>query len=349
MKKLPLSIQTFSEMIEEQYLYVDKTQYILELMTSGKFFFLSRPRRFGKSLLVSTLKEVFAGNQELFKGLFIYDKIDWKPYPVIHLDLSRVSSDDEHVLKQSLLSSLNTVARDFDITLAEKFLKDRFFELIHTLYNTIRQKVVVLVDEYDKPIIDFVDDIERAGKNKNVLKNFYGVLKGCDQYLQFVLLTGVSKFSRVSVFSDLNNLNDITLSSQYATLLGYTQKELEHYFADYIEQLCREKHLSTEQLLSKIREWYNGYSWNGQERVYNPVSILNLFEKKTFRNYWFATGTPAFLIALIKQTQYDVTEFEYQHVPDLVFDSYDITNMNVFSLLFQTGYLTITDIQEKRS
>lgn len=330
-------------------MYVDKTPQILPLIQTGKYIFLSRPRRFGKSLLVSTLKEIFSGNKELFNGLFLYDKIDWSSYPVIHLDISRLSNDNETVLTQSLLATLDTLARDFSITLSAPFLKDRFFELIRTLHATTQKQVVVLIDEYDKPIIDFVEDIDQATRNRDVLKDFYGILKSSDQYLRFVFITGVSKFSRGSIFSDLNNLNDITLDSQYATLLGYTQEELEGYFDNRLDHLSQEKNLSKEQLLAKIRDWYNGYSWNASDRVYNPVSILHVFAKKMFRNYWFATGTPTFLVSLTKQTQQDVAEFACQRVADLVFDSYDITNMNIFALLFQTGYLTVTDVQEKTS
>lgn len=333
-------------MIEDQYLYVDKTRHILELLNAGKYIFLSRPRRFGKSLLVSTLKEIFSGNKELFQGLFIYDKIDWQTYPVIHLDLSRVSCDDDKILKQSLISSLTSVACDFNITLSEKFLKDRFFELIKALYTTSQQKVVVLIDEYDKPIIDFAENPEQAKKNRNVLKDFYGILKGGDQYIRFVFLTGVSKFSRVSIFSGLNNLNDITLSSRYATLLGYTQEELESYFADYIQQYCKQRTLSQDHLLAKIRTWYNGYSWNGEDTVYNPVSVLKLFDEQKFGNYWFATGTPTFLIQLVKRMHTDITQFDNKIVSDILFESYDLDNMNILALLFQTGYLTITNMVE---
>ena len=343
MKKLPIGIQAFSEMINGNYLYVDKTRHITELITSGKYFFLSRPRRFGKSLLVSTLKEIFSGKKALFEGLYIYDKIDWNPHPVIHLDLSLIdySTDDE--LKTSLIHKLDSIRIEHQLSVDTHGFKAYFHNVIQGLYQKYG-KVVVLVDEYDKPIIDFVDAREKALKNRNLLRDFYSVLKGADEYLQFVFLTGVSKFSRVSVFSGLNNLNDITLAPQYATITGYTQDELNAYFDEYLHRFSQEERLQREQLLATIKDWYNGYSWNGKDTVYNPFSILKFFSEKQFRNYWFATGTPTFLIQLIHQKKTDITSLEQKRVSELLFDSYDIDRMDVLALLFQTGYLTITEI-----
>ncbi|MCP4700177.1 MAG: AAA family ATPase, partial [Gammaproteobacteria bacterium] len=230
MKKLPLGIQTFSKIIKNEGLYVDKTQLIAELIQSGEYFFLSRPRRFGKSLLVSTLSEIFSGNKTLFKGLYIHDKIEWQAHPVILIDFNGISYDDEEVFKISLLSFLDSIAAEYDLVLSKTFVKDRFAELIKKIHDKTNKKVVVLIDEYDKPIVDYVDDIEKAKKNREILRSFFGVLKHSDIFLRFVFLTGVSKFSRVSVFSDLNNLRDITLSKKFATLSGYSQPELESYF-----------------------------------------------------------------------------------------------------------------------
>jgi hypothetical protein len=346
MKKLPIGIQTFSEIIRENYLYVDKTPLIAALISSGKYLFLSRPRRFGKSLLVSTLKEIFSGNQELFRGLFIYDKLDWKAYPVIQIDFSAISYYNDEVFRKSLLSFLNAVAQDFQIVLTAEFLKERFAELIRKLSEQTQSKIVILVDEYDKPIVDYTDHLDQAVKNREILREFYSVLKSADVYLRFVFLTGVSKFSRVSIFSGLNNLEDITLSPRFATLTGYTQAELERDFAEYVHQFCEQDGLAKEELLGRIRRWYNGYSWNAKDTVYNPFSILNLFRNNTFSNYWFATGTPTFLIKLIKTLQLDTTEFENKKVAEMVFESYDLDRLNIFALLFQTGYLTITQIEK---
>jgi hypothetical protein len=347
MKKLPLGIQTFSKLIKNDYLYVDKTQHIANLIQAGNYLFISRPRRFGKSLLVSTLSEIFSGNKELFEGLYIYDQIEWQSYPVVVIDFNAISFNDEEIFKASLSSFLDDIAALYEVSLSKLFVKDKFAELIRKLYNKTGQKVVILIDEYDKPIVNYIDDLDKAAKNREILRDFFGVLKSSDAFLHFVFLTGVSKFARVSIFSDLNNLTDITLSPQFATLLGYTQDELESDFAQHIQNLCFELGIKKAQLLAKIKTWYDGYSWNGKDRMYNPFSILNLLAMQRFSNYWFASGTPTFLIKLIKRTQFEITEFENKKVSEIVFDSYNLENLNIFALLFQTGYLTITHVDKK--
>ena len=343
MKKLPIGIQTFSKIIKDNCVYVDKTRHIAELMESGDYFFLSRPRRFGKSLLVSTLSEIFSGNQALFQGLYIYDQIEWQPHPVIHIDFSGIDFSTGAELRKGLIELLDGFNADYQLGIEKRGFKAYFKKIIRALSER-KGKVVVLIDEYDKPIVDHIDDIEKSTKNREILRDFFGVLKSSDAFLRFVFLTGVSKFSRVSIFSDLNNLRDITLSKQFATLLGYTQTELESYFDNYIQTLCFELGIKKPQLLTQIKTWYNGYSWNAKDRLYNPFSILNLFAEQRFSNYWFATGTPSFLIKLIKKKQRDVTTFENQKISEIIFDSYNIENLNIFALLFQTGYLTITEI-----
>ncbi len=347
MKKLPTGIQTFSKIIKGNYLYVDKTQQILELIESGEYLFLSRPRRFGKSLLISTLSEIFSGNQELFQGLYIYDKIEWQSYPVIIIDFNLISNTNDEVFKTSLLSYLDEIAAEYEIILSKTLIKDKFAELIKKISKKTQQKVVVLIDEYDKPIVEHIDDIEKATKNREIMRDFFGILKSSDPFLRFVFLTGVSKFSRVSIFSELNNVRDITFSRQFATLLGYTQKELESNFEFYIQYLGTVLEIKKPVLLTKIKTWYNGYSWNAKDKMYNPFSILNLFVDQQFDNYWFATGTPTFLMKLIKKTELDTTQFENKKVSKILFDSYNIENLNIFALLFQTGYLTITEINQK--
>ena len=346
MKKLPIGIQTFAEIIQEEYPYVDKTRHIAELIQAGKYFFLSRPRRFGKSLLISTLRELFLGHQALFKGLFIYDKIAWQPHPVIEMDFSTFDQATEMELRESLSRSLDRINTIHQLDVDPQGFKTYFHTIISRLYEKYGKKVVILIDEYDKPITDWIDDMPKARIYQELLRDFYLVLKGSDRYLHFVLITGVSKFSRISVFSGLNNLQDITLSPQFATLLGYTQAELESYFAEHLHALATEQGLTLAQLLTHIKTWYNGYSWNAIERLYNPFSILNLLAQQRFSNYWFASATPTFLIKWIKNTQIDIVEFENKKVSDLVFDSYEIDNLNIFSLLFQTGYLTITHIEQ---
>ena len=347
MKKLPIGIQTFSKLIKDNCLYVDKTRHIADLIQAGDYLFFSRPRRFGKSLLVSTLSEIFAGNKELFQGLYIYNRIEWQPHPVIVIDFNGISFNNEDVFQASLSFFLDKVASKYDIVLKSPFIRDKFAELIEKISEKTQQKVVILIDEYDKPIVNYIDEIEKAAKNREVLRDFFGVLKYSDAFLRFVFLTGVSKFARVSIFSDLNNLRDITLSPQFATLLGYTQEELERDFEPQIQNLSLALGTTKTQLLEKIKTWYNGYSWNAKDRMYNPFSILNLFAGQRFSNYWFATGTPTFLIKLIRQTRQEVTELENKIVSEILFDSYNLDNLNIFALLFQTGYLTIAQIDQK--
>ncbi|MCP5053718.1 MAG: ATP-binding protein [bacterium] len=343
MKNLPIGIQTFAKMINGDFLYIDKTRDIYNLIsTGGHYYFLSRPRRFGKSLLVSTLKEIFSGNRELFKGLWIYDKIPWRKHPVVHLDFTQLSFKDSDTLESSITYHLDKIGAAHDIQLDAPDYKTRFALLIEKLSE--HGQVVILIDEYDKPIISHIEKQEIAEANRDVLKNFFGVLKGLDNYIRFVFLTGVSKFARVSVFSDLNNLNDITVDDSFSTLLGYTQDELTGYFSGHIDRLSKNAGVPREQVQEGLKLWYNGYSWDGKNFVYNPFSILNLFYKNQFSNYWFATGTPTFLINHIRSRDKNIMELDNVKVDDSVFESYDIDNLEVIALLFQTGYLTIKEI-----
>ncbi len=343
-------MQTFRHLIEGDYLYIDKTKEIYEFFAGGgKYYFLSRPRRFGKSLLVSTLKEIFSGNKKLFQGLWIHDKIDWKPSPVIHIDFLQINSKTPEKLEKSLGKILRTSGNALGINLDPKSdYKDLFRELIVGVGRKNKNGVVILVDEYDKPIIDHVGaaDKKTAKENRKILKNFYSTIKGSDEHLRFVLLTGVSKFSKVSVFSDLNNLRDITMSLDFATLMGYTDSELQHYFAAHIKTMADNLGVHRDKLLEKIRCWYNGYSWDGKNFLYNPLSILNLFAERRFENYWFSTGTPSFLINLTKEKNFSPEEFESTEADNSIFESFDIENMELVSLLFQTGYLTIKGKKE---
>ena len=344
MKDLPIGIQTFSKITQGNYLYVDKTKEIYDLLAKGgQYYFLSRPRRFGKSLLISTLKEIFSGNKELFKGLWIYDKIDWQPYPVIHIDFSKISFKTPDILEKSLTNKIKKIAQDYGITLTEDvYYKDGFAELIEKLAR--ENKVVILIDEYDKPIIDKIEKQDIALGNRDVLKEFYGVIKASDEFNRFAFITGVSKFSKVSVFSDMNNLVDITLDRKYAGLLGYTHEELLTYFHDYIRRVAQNE--SEEEWLQNIKAWYNGYSWDGETFLYNPYSILHLFKMERFDNYWFSSATPTFLINKIKAYRTPVEYLDNYEADGSIFESYDVDRMNVISLLFQTGYLTIKKVKE---
>jgi hypothetical protein len=340
-KKLPIGIANLREIITENYLYVDKTREIHQLITQGgKYFFLSRPRRFGKSLLISTLKELFSGNKNLFKGLWIENKIEWKTHPVLHIDFTKIAYQTADMLQKELSVMLFQRAKEAAIQLS----KDRtpvgqLEELIRGLAK--ENKVVILIDEYDKPIIDLLHDPHQAALNRETLKTFYSVIKAMDEYVRFAFLTGVSKFAKVSVFSGLNNLIDLTIDNQYAVLLGYTQSELEHYFKEWITAAAKVMNTSRKDLLSRIKDWYNGYSWNGTDFVYNPFSILNFFFKNQFHNFWFTSGTPTFLVKLLRHNQKPFSEYEKYECGADIFESFEIDRINPVSLLFQTGYLTI--------
>ncbi len=341
MKDLPIGIQEFSKLINGGFLYVDKTKHIYELINSASYYFLSRPRRFGKSLLLNTIKEVFFGNKELFKGLWIYDKIKWEKFPVIKISFSSVDYLNLG-LAEAIDNMLSGIADENNIELKQPSYSLKFGELIRKIAKDSR--VVILVDEYDKPIIDYINDIHIAEKNRKILKSFYSVIKDNDNYIRFFFVTGVSKFSHVSIFSDLNNLNDITLDENYSVIAGYTQQELEYYFAGYIRQLEKRYKQVFPDILLQIKKWYNGYSWDGINFVYNPFSILNFFFKKTFDDYWFRTGTPTFLTKLIKQKDYTIFDLENKVIYRGDLDKYEITSISLIPLLFQTGYLTIKKV-----
>jgi hypothetical protein len=341
MKKLPLGLQTFRTLIEDNYLYIDKTRQIYNLLQgSSRYFFLSRPRRFGKSLLLSTLKEIFLGEQSLFKDLWIYPHWEWKTYPIIYIDFSGLSYSNQDELKDTLNYLITENAKANHIHLTEKNYDKSFRELISKLAK--KEKVVILIDEYDKPLIDYIENKDIAAANRDILRNFYSAIKSADQYLRFVFITGVSKFSKVSVFSGLNNLTDITVDTNYSTLLGYTKDELIHYFSDRFAEFSQPK----SNVLKNITQWYNGYSWDGQNFLYNPFSILNFFEKKEFNNYWFSSGTPTFLIKLIKEKSFDIQSLTQLNVDHTILDSFDMDNIDIITLLFQTGYLTLKKIQK---
>ncbi len=339
MKKLGIGISDFKELIKGNYIYVDKTEYIYKLIDSGKYYFLSRPRRFGKSLLLSTIEYLFKGEKELFKGLYIEEKWKWEEtYPVIRIDFAKdiVRKEDykRRVIQELEKNYINNeieerIEREEDeVGLLEK--------LIISIYRRYSKRVVVLVDEYDKPILDVIEDKKEAEEVRKELKALYSVLKGLDKYIRFVLITGVSKFSKVSLFSGLNQLEDISLSKEYGNICGYTQEELEKNFKEYLEGVN----------LEEIREWYNGYSFLG-ERLYNPFDILLYLKRKVFKNYWYKTGTPSFLIKLIKRRRYDITKLENMVVREDILEKFDIEEIRIEALMYQTGYLTIKEVYER--
>ncbi|KAA0257654.1 ATP-binding protein [Deferribacter autotrophicus] len=333
MKKLPIGIQSFEEIRTGNWYYVDKTIFVKKLVDEGKFYFLSRPRRFGKSLFLDTLRYAFLGKRELFKGLYLEDNWDWDTkYPVIKISFGAGVIKDAENLFNRFNSLLIDIAKDYSISYEKKGVSEQFFEAIEKVAEKFDQKVVVLIDEYDKPILDRIEDRETAIEIREELKNFYSVLKDADEFLKFVFITGVSKFSKVSVFSGLNQLNDITLDAEYSTICGYTQHDLETVFFDRLEGVN----------LDEVRRWYNGYSWLG-ESVYNPFDILLYLDKGEFRPYWFETGTPTFLIKLLAEKRFNIIEAEHLDVSEKVLGSFDIDAIYPENLLFQTGYLTIKD------
>lgn len=335
--KYPIGIQDFRELRTGGYVYIDKTAYIHRLITTGKYYFLSRPRRFGKSLLVTTLKYLYQGQKELFSGLWIESQHDWKVHPVLHFSFSSIGHKTLG-LAPAFEAKIEDLANTHGIKLEKTVFDQKFAELIRKL--AIKEgKVVLLIDEYDKPLVDYIDNLEQADRNRDVLKSFFSVLKDSDPFLQLLLITGVSKFSKVSLFSDLNNLDDLTLAPDFTSLVGYSEEELSQYFDSEIKHLAHEMNITAESLRSDIRKWYNGYSWGEPKSIYNPFSILRFFRHKSFGNFWWETGTPTFLIKLLKK------EFQFQleqlEIGTDLLESYTLENLDWQSLLFQTGYLTI--------
>ncbi|MDR1557013.1 MAG: ATP-binding protein [Tannerellaceae bacterium] len=343
MKKLPIGIQSFTDLRTNGYLYVDKTPVISRMIESGKAFFLSRPRRFGKSLLISTLEAIFKGESVLFEGLYIYDKRDWThQHPVIRIDWTAIKHTTPEEIEQDMSAFLKSIAQTHGITLSREYASSRFDELITLLHRKTGEKVVVLIDEYDVPVLDAINrPSEEVSEIRQSLYAFYRVLKATDEHLQFVFLTGVSKFAGVSVFSALNNLNDITLNDKYASICGYTQQELETYFPEYIREVAEYTGMNTEDLADNIRTWYNGYSWDGKTTMYNPFSTLMFFENRQFGAYWFRTGTPTFLIHILKKRNRMEPILHSIRVGENIFDIYDPADIGEIPLLFQAGYLTI--------
>ena len=343
MKNLPIGIQTLTEIRRRNCVYVDKTQLVHQLVTTGKYYFLSRPRRFGKSLLISTIKELYLGNKAVFEGLWIHNNWDWsKKNPVLHFSFDAMSYK-QLGLEAAIIYELKQWAKHYKVRLTATDYKAQLNELIQKIARK-HSKVVLLIDEYDKPIIDFLEEgiLERGKANRDILREFYGVLKNADELLEFVFITGISKFSKISIFSHLNNLTDITLSKNYAAITGYTQSELEVYFDDYLKQCANDLQLSREKLLYHIKIWYDGYTWDGKTEMYNPFGTLNFLADRQFKNYWFATGSPNFLIKQMrKHTHFDV---ENSVVNNRILEKYDIDNLELVPLLFQTGYLTVKSV-----
>jgi hypothetical protein len=350
MKQLPVGEQNFELIRSLDMLYVDKTKQIRDMLKGSRYNFLSRPRRFGKSLTLSTIQHIFEGRKELFQGLWIEDQWDWTiKNPVIHLSFN-VLNYRNNQLEEALCRFLDKQALRFGIKLNEYTAKEKLSELILAV-NELGAQVVLLIDEYDKPLIDYLDkaELEQAKINRSILKNFYGSLKSGEVQLalRFFLITGVSKFSQVSLFSDLNYLTDLSFDTSINTLVGYTQEELLAYFEEHLLALNQSySHLSWTEMIERIRVQYNGYSWDGVQKVYNPFLILLLCKHLRFGNFWFQTGTPTFLIQTLKEQH--IYKIEDMQVPEILFNSYDLENLDARILMFQTGYLTVKKIDLDR-
>jgi len=334
-KKLPIGIQNFREMRQGGYYYVDKTTLALALFDKGKHYFLSRPRRFGKSLFLDTLKELFEGNQALFTGLAAAEQWDWSVrYPVLRFSFGSDNYNNDTSLEAVLQRQLYDFEQHWQLESRFNDVGSRFAALLRHLHDQTGRRVVVLVDEYDKPILDSLLNPEQAKRNRDFLRGFYATIKDYDAHIQFSFLTGVSKFSKVSLFSGLNNLNDITLDERYATICGYTEADIDTVFAPELAGLDRDE----------IRAWYNGYHWLG-EGVYNPFDVLLLFDKRRFDNYWFETGTPTFLIDLLFERKIASFSLNCMISSNSVISSFEVDKIATEALLFQTGYLTIKNSQ----
>ena len=331
-KRLPIGIQTFRTIREEGCYYVDKTPWMRRLIDEGAHYFLSRPRRFGKSLFVDTLKELFEANEPLFEGLAVHETWDWSVrHPVVRLDFSGGDFRERVQLHADVLAQLDAIERDAQVEARYDTAPARFRHLLQSLHRRTGQRVVVLVDEYDKPILDALETPDVARANRDFLRGVYGAVKFCDAHVRFTLLTGVSKFSKVNLFSGLNNLRDITLDPRYSAVCGYTEADLDTVFAPELPGLDRER----------IREWYNGYNWRGAERVYNPFDVLLLFDAREFKAWWFETGTPKFLVETLVGRGVESVALDGAVGTDELLSSFDVDDIATEALLFQTGYLTI--------
>ena len=351
-RKMPIGVQDFEKLILGGYVYVDKTKFVYQL-AQGNCYFLSRPRRFGKSLLLSTLKQYFLGNKDIFKGLAIekleeenptsFDKVAWAKHPVIYIDLNSEKYDSLDSLKKALNRSLEPLENEYNLKPGNETLSGRFIKIIQTANKKAGRQAVVLVDEYDKPLLQTIDKPELFDDYRATLKAFYGVLKSEDANLRFSMLTGVTKFSQVSVWSDLNNLNDITMDNRYCGICGITESELKKHFVEEIKILAEKNELYEDECFAKLKQKYDGYHFSKKaEEVYNPFSLLNTFDKLEFNDYWFQTGTPTFLVEEIKRNNYDLRKLiDGVDVDSQRLTEYSVGGTNPIPILVQSGYLTI--------
>jgi len=331
MKKLPIGLQSFSKLREDNYIYIDKTKQALNLIENYQYCFLSRPRRFGKSLFLDTLKNIFDGKKELFKNLYIYDKWNFEEYPVIKIDWAGDFKSLERTKKRAKeILKINQEKLNIECSF-DNSAEGCFEELIQKSYKKYKKRVVILVDEYDKPILDNLENVEVALQNRDFLRSFYGIMKANDEYIQFAFLTGISKFSKANIFSGLNMLEDISLNDDFGNVCGYTQANIEDEFSEYFKGVD----------LELVKKWYNGYYFLG-EKVYNPFDILQFIKNKfMFQNYWWESGNPYFLITLLKKQHYNIPKLENITIGSELLNSFEVEKLKLEVLLFQSGYLTI--------
>ncbi|MCL2072433.1 MAG: ATP-binding protein [Marinilabiliaceae bacterium] len=345
--KLPVGFQRFEEIRRGGYVYVDKTEYLIEMIRNGKIYFLARPRRFGKSVIVSTFEAIFAGEKELFKGLHAEKfMMDFEPSPVIFLDMSKVTTHrgiDE--LEASICHKVNKIANSLQVSLSNTLSSgDLFDDLISTTFEKYNKQVVVLIDEYDSPYVEFVNDTTMADNVRNVLRGFYKQLKANEKYIRFIFITGISKFARLGVFSALNNINDISLKTDYSEICGLTEEEIIKYFPDYLAETAKSMNISTDELIEKMRYYYNGFSfdYDAKTRLYNPFSTLEFFDNKRFLNYWIDTGKPKIIADFMKNKNLTVEQFRNFPISrDFARSPGDVDETPPEGFLYQAGYLTL--------
>ena len=345
----PIGVQNFEKIRKDGYVYIDKTALIYQLVSSGSYYFLSRPRRFGKSLLISTLEAYFQGKKELFTGLAVERlEKDWIKYPILHLDLNIEKYDTPESLDNILEKSLTAWEKLYGAEPSERSFSLRFAGIIERACKQAGQRVVILVDEYDKPMLQAIGNEELQKQFRNTLKPFYGALKTMDGYIKFAFLTGVTKFGKVSVFSDLNNLDDISMRKDYIEICGVSDQELHENLDIELHEFAETQSLSYDKLCTKLKEYYDGYHFTHNSiGIYNPFSLLNAFKYKEFGSYWFETGTPTYLVKLLKKHHYDLERMAHEETDAQVLNSIDSESTNPIPVIYQSGYLTIKGYDER--
>ena len=341
MKNLPIGINDFKKIVFGDFIYVDKTKYIYEMVSKNQYVFLSRPRRFGKSLTVSVLEYLFKGEKELFEGTWIYNKWNWEKFPVVRLDMNNINTNTPEKFENSIHERIIKIAKNNEIVLESTNYDDKFYELIEELSIKHSKPVVLLIDEYEKPILDHISDKQKAHQMREILRQLYGRIKSLDQYLRFVFLTGITKYTKAGVFSTLNNLVDISFHEDFSQMLGYTLEEIKTYFPEYIQQICEKLGMNEEYLLEQMEKYYGGFSFDGKHFVFNPFSVLLFFFEKKFSSFWYESAQPSFLYNYFKSKNIRIEDIlERKTISRTHLLSQEIEDTTAVSFLVQAGYLT---------